>query len=71
MGIVAAAQIAPVFYDARESAQRVAESIGEAARTGGGVAGRLHGIVHSGLPRLGMACLASFIQSQRGAVRHL
>lgn len=34
MGIVAAAQIASVFYDARASAQRVAESIAEAARSG-------------------------------------
>ena len=34
MGIVAAAQIAAVYYDARAGAQRVAESIGEAARAG-------------------------------------
>src|SRR5579859_4500789 len=34
MGIVAAAQIAAVYYDARAGAQRVAESIGEAAKSG-------------------------------------
>ncbi len=34
MGIVAAAQIASVFYDAKASARRVAESIAEAAKSG-------------------------------------
>jgi nitrilase len=34
MGIVAAAQIASIYYDARATAQRVAESIAEAARAG-------------------------------------
>lgn len=34
MGIVAAAQIASVYFDARASAQRVAESIAEAAKSG-------------------------------------
>ena len=34
MGIVAAAQIASIYYDARATTQRVAESIAEAARSG-------------------------------------
>ena len=34
MGIVAAAQIASIYFDARATAQRVAESIAEAARAG-------------------------------------